>query len=66
MFSDIISVIVYGFLGVVIFLLALTLMEAITKYSINKKITEDGNIALAIVLASIIISLGIIISSAIH
>jgi len=36
-------------------------MEVATKFSIKTKISEEGNIALAIVLASIIASLGMII-----
>lgn len=41
-------------------------MEKLTPYSIEKKITEEGNIALGIVVAAIIISLGLIYSTAIR
>ncbi len=64
--EQIFSTITYAFLGLLIFLLALVIMEVITKFSIRKKVVDDGNIALAIVLASIIASLGMIISSAIR
>ena len=57
---------IYALLGLVIFIIALLVIEVVTKFSINKKITQEGNIALAIVLASIILSLGMIISSAIR
>ncbi|MDQ7084177.1 MAG: DUF350 domain-containing protein [Sulfurovum sp.] len=60
-----ISTLIYTFLGLGIFLIALFIMEVISKFSINRQIIEEGNIALAIVLASIIASLGMIISSAI-
>jgi len=61
-----ISALIYAGIGIAVFFLVLTIIEVTTKYSVNKKITEDGNVALAIVLGSIILSLGFIISSAIR
>ena len=61
-----ISALIYAGLGIAVFFLVLTLIEVTTKYSVNKKIAQEGNIALAIVLGSIILSLGMIISSAIR
>ncbi|HFU77727.1 MAG TPA: DUF350 domain-containing protein [Epsilonproteobacteria bacterium] len=60
------STLVYALLGLVVFMVALMVMEVITKFSIRKKVVEEGNIALAIVLASVIASLGMIISSALQ
>jgi len=60
------STLIYAFLGLVVFMVALMVMEVITKFSIRKKVVEEGNIALAIVLASVIASLGMIISSALQ
>ena len=60
------STVVYAVLGLVIFMVALTFMELITKFSIRQKVVDEGNIALAIVVASIIASLGMIISSAVR
>jgi len=64
--SGVFSALIYAGIGIAVFFLVLTLIEVSTKYSVNKKITEDGNVALAIVLGSIILSLGMIISSAIR
>jgi len=61
-----ISALIYAGIGIAVFFLVLTFIEIMTKYSVNKKITQEGNVALAIVLGSIIISLGMIISSAIR
>jgi len=61
--SGAISVLIYAGLGIALVLL---LVEAATKYSINRKIAHDGNIALAIVLGSMIIAIGMIISAAIR
>jgi len=60
------STLIYTLLGLVVFMLALMVMEVITKFSIRHKIAEEGNIAMAIVLGSVIMSLGMIISSAIQ
>ena len=60
------STLIYALLGLLVFLISLAFMEVLTKFSIKNKIVKDGNIALAIVLASIIASLGMIISSAIR
>jgi uncharacterized membrane protein YjfL (UPF0719 family) len=64
--SGVVAALIYAGVGIAVFFLVLSLIELATKYSVNKKITEDGNIALAIVLGAIILSLGLIISSAIH
>jgi len=60
------STLVYALIGLGVFIITLVLLEVLTKFSITKKITQEGNIALAIVLGSIIASLGMIISSAIR
>lgn len=62
----ILSTLVYAALGFGLFMLSLWIMEKVTPYSLVKKITEEGNIALAIVIAAIILSLGMIYSAAIH
>ena len=64
--SGAISVLIYSGLGIAVFALVLLLVEVATKYSINRKIAHDGNIALAIVLGSMIIAIGMIISAAIR
>ena len=60
------STLIYTLLGLAVFMIALMVMEVITKFSIRHKIAEEGNISMAIVLASVIMSLGMIISSAIQ
>lgn len=60
------STLIYTLLGLAVFMIALLVMEVITQFSIKKKVVEEGNIALAIVLAAVIASLGMIISSAIQ
>jgi uncharacterized membrane protein YjfL (UPF0719 family) len=64
--TEITETLIYAGIGLIVFIIALIIMEVATKFSITKKIAHEGNIALAIVIASIIASLGMIISSAIH
>lgn len=64
--SGALSALIYASLGIAVFALVLLLVEVATKYSINRKIAHDGNIALAIVLGSMIIAIGMIISAAIR
>ncbi len=64
--GDMTATLIYAVLGTIIFIAVIFLMEIITKFSIKKQVVEDGNIAVAIVLAAVIASLGMIISSAIH
>lgn len=53
-------------LGLVIFGIAFWLMERLTPFSIRKEIEEDQNNALAIVMASVIIGISLIIMGALH
>ena len=60
------STVVYSFLGLVLFIAALFLIEKITRFSVSKKVVQEGNTAVAIVVGSIVIAMGIIVSAAIH
>lgn len=51
-------------LGLVLFGVAFWLMDRITPFSIRKEIEEDQNTALAIVMASIIIGISLVIMGA--
>ncbi|MDI1228982.1 MAG: DUF350 domain-containing protein [bacterium] len=57
----------YSGLGIIILGIAFTLFDVITpKFSIWKELVEKQNVAMAIFLASLMISMAIIISSAVH
>ena len=64
--SGVLSALIYAGIGIAVLAIVLLLVEVATKYSINRKIAHDGNVALAIVLGSMILAIGIIIASAIH
>lgn len=57
--------IVYTALGLIVFGAAFWIVTKITPFSVQKEIEEDQNIALGIIIGSIIIGLSIIIAAAI-
>jgi len=59
------STLLYAFIGTAVFVIVMLVIETVTKFSIQKQVVEEGNIAVAIVLAAIIASLGMIVSAAI-
>lgn len=60
------STVFYTLFGIVVFALAFWAMVKISPFSIRKEIEADQNTALAIVIASVIIGLAIIIAAAVH
>ncbi len=61
-----VSTIVYSVLGFILFIVAMYVVEKITPFSVTKKVVQEGNNAVAIVVASMVIAMGIIVASAIH
>ena len=64
--QSIVASLIFVGIGIVVFLLAFLLITKITPFSIRKEIEEDQNTSLAIVIASVMIGLSIIIAAAIH
>ncbi|RYZ97129.1 MAG: DUF350 domain-containing protein [Sphingobacteriaceae bacterium] len=62
----IIASVLYSVIGIIILLVSYWIIEKITPENLWKEIVEKHNIALAIVCASFMIAVAIIISSAIH
>lgn len=62
--KQLLNTLAFTILGLVVFCIAFWLMERITPFSIRKEIEEDHNTALAIVMASIIIGISLIIMGA--
>lgn len=62
--QSILNVAVFTIIGLVLFGLSFFIMGKVTSFSIRKEIEEDQNIALAIVIASIIIGMAMIIVAA--
>ena len=61
--GQVVSTMVYGLLGFLLFLTTLWIMEKLTHFSIRKQIVEEKNLSLAIVLGSFYIAMGLIVSA---
>jgi putative membrane protein len=60
------NVALFAAIGIVIFTIAFFVIVKISPFSVRKEIEEDQNTALAIVIASVIIGIALIVSSAIQ
>ena len=65
-FRHVLASIVFAFFGIVFFAIAFFLMAKLTPFSIRKEIEEDHNTALAIVMASVILGMAIIVGMAVQ
>lgn len=61
-----VTTLVFVALGLIVFALAFLVIAKSTPFSVRKEIEEDQNIALAIVIASVILGSALIIAAAIH
>ena len=61
-----ITTLVFVILGLIIFALAFLIIAKATPFSVRKEIEEDQNVALAIVIASVILGSALIIAAAVH
>ena len=60
------TTIVFVVIGLIVFALAFLVIGKATPFSVRKEIEEDHNVALAIVIASVILGSAVIIAAAIH
>jgi putative membrane protein len=60
------STVVYTIFGVLVFAIAFWAMVKISPFSIRKELEADQNVALAILIGSVILGLAFIIGSAVH
>jgi putative membrane protein len=64
--ANVISALVYTFLGILVFVIAFIIMDKVTPYHLWKEIVQEHNMALAILVGAMSIGICIIIASAIH
>jgi uncharacterized membrane protein YjfL (UPF0719 family) len=60
------TTLVFVVLGLIVFALAFLVIAKATPFSVRKEIEEDQNVALAIVIASVILGSALIIAAAVH
>ncbi len=66
MIKTLVSALAFSALGIMLFAVAFLIIVKVTPFSLRKEIEEDQNTALAIIIASVIIGIALIVSSAIH
>jgi len=62
----VLNALVYAFLGCSIFLLVFWIVEKVTPENLWNEVLEERNVALAIMAAGFMLSISLIIASAIH
>ncbi len=61
-----VTTLVFVLLGLLVFALTFLVIGRATPFSVRKEIEEDHNVALAIVIASVILGSALIIAAAVH
>ena len=64
--ANIISTLMFTFLGILVFVIAFIIMDKVTPYHLWKEIVQEHNMALAILVGAMSIGICIIIAAAIH
>ena len=64
--STLITTLVFVVLGLIIFTLAFFVIAMATPFSVRKELEDDQNVALAIVIGSVILGSALIIAAAVH
>ena len=64
--ANIVSALVFTFIGLLVFVIAFVIIDKVTPYHLWKEITQEQNLALAVLLGAMSIGICIIIASAIH
>ena len=62
----VVTTLIFVILGLIVFALAFLVIAKASPFSVRKEIEEDQNVALAIVIASVILGSALIIAAAVH
>jgi len=62
----VVTTLVFVIIGLIVFAVAFLIIAKATPFSVRKEIEEDQNVALAVVIASVILGSALIIAAAIH
>lgn len=62
----VVTTLVFVLIGLIVFALAFLVITKVAPFSVRKEIEDDQNIALAIVIASVILGSALIIAAAVH
>jgi uncharacterized membrane protein YjfL (UPF0719 family) len=62
----VLTTLVFSLVGIVLFALAFFIIVKLAPFSTRKEIEDDQNVALAILIGSVIIGIAMIVASAVH
>lgn len=63
--AELVSTVVYTFLGLGLFVLSWIVIEWLSPFSLRREIEEDQNLAIAVLMGSVFLSLAILIAAVI-
>ncbi len=64
--SVVLGSLVYAVLGILVFWISFIVIDKLTPYDLWAELVERKNLALAVVVAAMCISIGLIVSAAVH
>ena len=64
--QNLVATLLFGVIGILLFVVALAVVNKVTPFSVHKEIGEDQNVALGIVIGSFLLGLAIILATAIE
>lgn len=64
--SAVIATIFYSFLGLGLMIISYVIVDALTPFSLHEELSKKANVAVAIVMGSVMISLAILIANVIR
>jgi putative membrane protein len=62
----VVTTLVFVIIGLIVFALAFLVITKVAPFSVRKEIEDDQNVALAIVIGSVILGSALIIAAAVH
>ena len=62
----VVTTLVFAIMGIILFALAFFVIVKVSPFSTRKEIEEDQNVALAIIIGSVIIGIALIVAAAVH
>lgn len=62
----IVTTLAFSILGILLFALAFWIIVKVAPFSVRKELEDDQNVALGIVIGSVIIGIALIVSAAVH
>lgn len=62
----VVMTLVFAILGIILFALAFWIIVKVSPFSTRKEIEDDQNVALAIVIGSVILGIALIVAAAVH